>query len=144
VTDRDRLDGEDDPLDDDELAGEAPVHVQITGLSLYTHHGVDDAERAVGQRLLIDVAFDIEECDATVTDRLEDTVDYADVTQEVALAAQGRSYRTLERLCAALADRMLDRYPADAVYVRVTKPEPPLPLPVEDVSVEMTRERDED
>ena len=46
-------------------------------------------------------------CDATVTDRVEDTVDYAEVCQPVALVAQQRSYKTLERLCTAIADRLL-------------------------------------
>ena len=40
-----------------------------------------------------------------VTDRIEDTVDYAEVCEQVALAAQERSYQTLERLCGAIADR---------------------------------------
>ncbi|MEA2348288.1 MAG: 7,8-dihydroneopterin aldolase/epimerase/oxygenase [Thermoleophilaceae bacterium] len=135
---------EEEPLDDDdELRSDAPVHIEVTGLSLYTHHGVEAAEREVGQRIVIDLGFDVDECDATVTDRVEDTVDYAEVCQAVALVAQERSYRTLERLCTAIADRMLDRFSADAVYVRVTKPEPPIPLPVEEVSVELTRERDD-
>ena len=42
-----------------------------------------------------------------VTDRVEDTVDYGEVCEQVALAAQERSYRTLERLCAAVADRLI-------------------------------------
>ena len=36
-----------------------------------------------------------------VTDRLEDTIDYAAVADIVALVATERSYRTLERLCTA-------------------------------------------
>ena len=126
--------GEDEP--DDDLS-EPSVRVEITGLSLYTHHGVEEAERSVGQRLLFDLSFELGECDATVTDRVEDTVDYADVCQQVALAAQERSYKTLERLCSAVADRMIDRYGAEAVTVRASKPEPPIALPVEEVSVEV-------
>ena len=129
-----------EPDDDDELA-EPSVRVEITGLSLYTHHGVEEAERTVGQRLVFDLSFELGECDATVTDRVEDTVDYADVCQEVALAAQERSYKTLERLCSAVADRMIDRYGADAVTVRAAKPEPPIALPVEEVAVEVWKER---
>ena len=129
----------DDEDDDDELA-EPAVTIEITGLSLYTHHGVEAAEREVGQRLIFDLSFEVGECDATVTDRVEDTVDYADVCQQVALAAQERSYKTLERLCSAVADRMIDRYGAEAVTVRATKPEPPIPLPVEEVSVEIWKE----
>ena len=139
--DPDEPDHDDDGLDDDDDASEPLVTIEIVGLSLYTHHGVEAAEREVGQRLVFDLSFDLSDCDATVTDRVEDTIDYAEVCQQVALAAQERSYKTLERLCSAVADRMMDRYNADAVTVRATKPEPPIPLPVEEVTVEVWKER---
>jgi 7,8-dihydroneopterin aldolase/epimerase/oxygenase len=138
---RDDLEPDDDLDDDDDDGSEPLVTIEIVGLSLYTHHGVDAAEREVGQRLVFDLSFDLSDCDATVTDRVEDTIDYAEVCQQVALAAQERSYKTLERLCSAIADRMMDRYNADAVTVRATKPEPPIPLPVEEVTVEVWKER---
>jgi dihydroneopterin aldolase len=125
---------------EDEEAPEPAVTVEIVGLSLYTHHGVGEAEREVGQRLVFDVQFELGECDATVTDRVEDTVDYADACQQVWLVAQERSYSTLERLASAVADRMIERYGAESVTVRATKPEPPIPLPVEEVSVEVWKE----
>lgn len=132
----------DDRLEDDEddEASEPAVTIEITGLSLYTHHGVEEAERKVGQRLIFDLSFEVGDCDATVTDRVEDTIDYADVCQQVALAAQERSYKTLERLCSAVADRMIERYGAESITVRATKPEPPIPLPVEEVSVEIWKD----
>jgi dihydroneopterin aldolase len=137
-------DGED--LDDDarepgerEEAAEA-VTVEITGLSLYTHHGVSEAEREVGQRLVLDLRLDVGETDATVTDAIEDTVDYAEVCQLVALIAQQRSHKTLERLCSTIANRLLADYDLEGVWVKATKPEPPIPLSVDEVSVEVWRE----
>jgi 7,8-dihydroneopterin aldolase/epimerase/oxygenase len=127
-------------LDDEDGPEEPSVTIEITGLSLYTRHGVSEAERELGQRLVFDVAFELDDCDATVTDRVEDTIDYADVCEQVALAAQERSYRTLERLCAAVAERLAQRYGAESVRVKAAKPEPPIPLPVEEVSVEVWRE----
>jgi 7,8-dihydroneopterin aldolase/epimerase/oxygenase len=129
-----------DEDEDDDEALEPTVTIEVTGLSLYTHHGVEAAEREVGQRLIFDLSFEVGECDATVTDRVEDTIDYGDVCQQVALAAQERSYKTLERLCSHVADRMIERYGAEAVTVRATKPEPPIPLPVDEVSVEVWKE----
>ena len=134
----------DEHEDDDGDTAEPSVRVEITGLSLYTHHGVEEAEREVGQRLIFDLQFDLGECDATVTDRVEDTVDYAEVCQTVALVAQQRSYRTLERLCSAIADRLLADFGAESVWVKAAKPEPPIPLPVEEVSVEVWREREDE
>lgn len=135
------LEEDDDELDEDDATSGSPaVTIEITGLSLYTRHGVSEAERELGQRLVFDIAFELDECDATVTDRVEDTVDYGDVCEQVALAAQERSYRTLERLCSAVADRLMDRYGVESVRVKAAKPEPPIPLPVEEVAVEVWKE----
>ncbi len=146
MDERDPLEPDDELEDDDELddhgegGSEPSLTVEVAGLSLFTRHGVTAAERELGQRLVIDLSLELTDCDAMVTDRVEDTVDYADACEQVALAAQERSYKTLERLCAAIADRLLDRYGAESVRVKVTKPEPPIPLPVEEVSVELWRE----
>ena len=132
---------EESPLGDgdDDLA-DPVVTIEIRGLSLYTHHGVGSAEREVGQRLVFDLSFDVGDCDATVTDEVEDTIDYADVCQQVALAASERSFRTLEALCSYIADWLIARYDASAVSVRAAKPEPPIPLPVDEVAVEVWKE----
>ncbi|HEY4894721.1 MAG TPA: dihydroneopterin aldolase [Solirubrobacteraceae bacterium] len=144
------MDGEErdddaEELDDDasemEGAGES-VTIEISGLSLYTHHGVSEAEREVGQRLVLDLRLDVGETDATVTDSIDDTVDYAEVCQLVALIAQQRSHRTLERLCSTIADRLLSDYELEGVWVKAAKPEPPIALSVDEVSVEVWREAD--
>jgi dihydroneopterin aldolase len=126
--------------DNDEEGSEPEVTIEISGLSLFTHVGVTAAEREVGQRLLLDVRLDVRGSDATITDRLEDTVDYGEVCDTANLVAQQRSYRTLERLCTAIADRLIDRYDVHAVWVKAAKPEPPLPFMVSEVSVEVWRE----
>jgi dihydroneopterin aldolase len=139
--DDDELDDlEGDYDDEDEEAAQTEVTIEVTGLSLYTHHGASAAEREIGQRLVLDLRLEVGDCDATVTDMVEDTVDYSNVCQTVALVAQQRSYRTLERLCSAIADRLLSDFEAEEVWVKATKPEPPIPLPVEGVSVEVWRQ----
>ena len=117
------------------------VEVELRGLSIYTHHGVTDAEREVGQRLEFDVSFDVPDCDAVLTDRLEDTVDYAEACDIVALAATERNYKTLERLCQVVGQRLIERFRCEHVRVRAAKPEPPLPLAMQEVAVEVTHER---
>lgn len=125
---------------------ESRVEVDLRGISIYTHHGVSDAEQEVGQRLEFDLSFDVPDCDAVLTDRIEDTVDYSDVCDIVALAATERSYRTLERLAQVVGERLIERYGCQSVRVRAAKPEPPLPLSIQEVAVEVTQERagDED
>jgi 7,8-dihydroneopterin aldolase/epimerase/oxygenase len=139
--DEDELEDEDEDVEREESL--ESVTIEISGLSLYTHHGVSEAEREVGQRLVLDLRLEAGEVDATVTDRIEDTIDYAEVCQLVALVAQQRSHRTLERLCSTIAERLLDDYELEGVWVKATKPEPPIPLSVDEVSVEVWRETEE-
>jgi 7,8-dihydroneopterin aldolase/epimerase/oxygenase len=120
---------------------DSTVEVELRGLSIYTHHGVTDAEQEVGQRLELDVSFDVPDCDAVLTDRIEDTIDYSEVCDIVALAATERSYRTLERLAHVIGERLAERFGCEHVRVRAAKPEPPLPLSIEEVAVEVVHER---
>ncbi|MGI8462021.1 MAG: dihydroneopterin aldolase [Solirubrobacterales bacterium] len=115
------------------------VEVELRGLSIFTHHGVTEAEREIGQRLVIDISFDVPDCDALLTDRIDDTVDYGDVADIVSLAATERSYKTLERLGHVICERLGERFGCESVTVRAAKPEPPLPLAIEEVAVEVTR-----
>lgn len=140
LEDDEELEEEEDEDEEDEGHPEPEVTIEVSGLSLYTHMGVSAAEREVGQRLLVDLRLDIGECDATVTDRVEDTVDYGQVCELVYLVSQQREYRTLERFCAAVADRLIERYELQSVWVKAAKPEPPIALQVGEVSVEVWRE----
>ncbi len=127
-----------------EGGSETSVEVELRGLSIYTHHGATDAEQEVGQRLEFDLTLDVPDCDAVLTDRLDDTVDYAEVCDIVLLAATERSYRTLERLCNVVAERLIERFGCETVTVRAAKPEPPLPMAVEEAAVEVVHEREPD
>jgi dihydroneopterin aldolase len=128
-------------MDEHDAGGQSSAEIEIRGLSIYTHHGVTDAEQEVGQRLEFDLTFDVPDCDAVITDRVEDTVDYSEVCDIVALAATEKSYRTLERLCQVVADRLMERFDCESVQVRAAKPEPPVPYPVQEAGVEVTLER---
>jgi dihydroneopterin aldolase len=139
IDDAEELEGDSDELDS-HAGMQTVVTIEISGLSLFTHIGVSAAEREVGQRLLFDIRIDVGESDATETDRIEDTIDYGEVCQLVALVAQQRNYKTLERLCTVVADRIIEDFGAEAVWVKAAKPEPPIPLPLEEVSVEVWRE----
>ena len=100
---------------------------------------MSEAEREVGQRLVFDISFELDDCDATVTDRIEDTINYGEVCEQVALAAQDAPTRPSSG-SARCRDRLIDRFGAWTVRVKATKPEPPIPLPVDEVSVEVWKE----
>ncbi len=54
----DELEDDEDYDDDERAAPQTEVTIEVTGLSLYTHHGVSAAEREVGQRLVLDLRLE--------------------------------------------------------------------------------------
>ena len=114
------------------------VKIRIDGMSVHTHHGVTEAEREVGQRMVFDLELVVPDCGATSSDRVEDTVDYGELSGLVAELATAESRLTLERLVDLIGREVLDRYPVSRVTVRATKPEPPVPFTMDGASVELT------
>lgn len=114
--------------------------IRIDGLTLYTHHGVGEAEREVGQRMIFDLEVKVSDCQATDSDDVSQTVDYGELVELVAAVATRGSYRTLERLVTVIAEAALERFPStDEIKVRATKPVPPIPFTVDGASVEIIR-----
>ena len=114
------------------------VTIRIDGMSVHTHHGVTEAEREIGQRMVFDLELVVPDCGATSTDRVEDTVDYGELSGLVAELATAESRLTLERLVDLIGRQVLDRHPVSRVTIRATKPEPPVPFTMDGASVELT------
>lgn len=117
---------------------EEDVRIEVCGLAARGPHGVSEAEREVGCRILAEVALTLRS-GAVESDRLDDTVDYAAVAGVVGEIIRERSCRTLERLAALIADALEERFAARDVEVRVAKPEPPMAEPVGEVAVALRR-----
>lgn len=115
--------------------------IELVGLELYGYHGVNEDERRDGQPFVFDVALEVP--DGTgAADRIEDTIDYRKVAALVREVSDGRAYKLLEALAAALADAMLERFPpAHAVRVRVSKPHVKLDPPGDASAVTIERRR---
>jgi dihydroneopterin aldolase len=115
------------------------VKVELCKLELHGRHGLLEREQTEGQRFLFDIELEVG--DAAVSDRIEDAVDYRDVAAAVREVSDGRRYHLLEALAAAVADALLERFPVDAVRVRVAKPDVQLDPPVAESAVTAERTR---
>ena len=98
------------------------VTVELYGLELHGHHGVEEEERARGQRFLFDLWLDVPQA-AARSDRIEDAVDYREVLDTVRAVSDAHRYALLEALAAAVADALVERFPISRVRVRVRKPD---------------------
>jgi dihydroneopterin aldolase len=118
-----------------------PLVIEVRGLLVHAHHGVHDFEREQGQRFLLDLALVPRSALACETDRLADAVSYGDAARLAVDIATRTRFDLIERLAAHVADGLLARLPLERATVTVHKPDAPLGLAVEDVSVTVTRVR---
>jgi dihydroneopterin aldolase len=115
------------------------VTVELYGLEIEGRHGVGEEERAQPQPFVYDLWLEVD--DAATGDRLEDTVDYRDVVRCVRELSDSREFQLLEAMAAAVADRLVERFPVDGVRVRVRKPAVRLEAPVEWTAATVERRR---
>ena len=97
--------------------------ISVRDIRAFGHHGVTNRERTNGQVFEADVALLLDLSEASRTDSLADTVDYAEVCLRVGRIIGGEPCRLLERVAGRVADALLSAYPqVERVVVRVRKP----------------------
>jgi dihydroneopterin aldolase len=114
--------------------------IELAGLELHGHHGVNPEERRDGQLFVFDVWLEVPDGTGS-SDRIEDTIDYREVAVLVREISDGRRFQLLEVLASTLAEALLARFPVDAARVRVRKPEVRLDPPVDYSAVTAERRR---
>jgi dihydroneopterin aldolase len=96
------------------------ITIHVEDLRLFGRHGVHPHEKENGQEFVYDVELDVGE--RGTTDRIEDAVDYREVTRVVQEVNDARSYDLLEALATALVDALDERFAPVRARVRITKP----------------------
>jgi 7,8-dihydroneopterin aldolase/epimerase/oxygenase len=95
--------------------------ISIVDLEVFYSVGVTDEERAQPQRILITVDLDYDFSSASVSDRLEKTINYFDVSQELLKFGEARSWKLLEKLAANAADMILHKFRPETVTIEIKK-----------------------
>ena len=95
--------------------------ITIVDLEVFYCVGITDEERATPQRLLLTVDMTLDFSSASVSDRIERTINYQTVADELLKFGEGRSWKLLERLVANIAERIVAEYKPQAVMVEVKK-----------------------
>lgn len=115
----------------------------VAGLVVHAYHGVGDDEGRIGQQFLIDLALDVDLSRAAHSDRLADTISYADIIDVASEAFRNRRYRLVEAAAGAVADALFSAFPRIAsLRVTVHKPHAPIAAVFADVGITLERTRD--
>ena len=103
------------------LMQKRPDQIIISQLGISTFIGATDEERRKPQRLRVSVTMEPISSFSTMADRLENTVDYAEISNAIkSLAATGQRL-LIETLAEEIATMLLGGHPLVAVEVELRK-----------------------
>ncbi|MBK5238697.1 MAG: dihydroneopterin aldolase [Actinomycetales bacterium] len=125
------------------MNGEYPNadRITLTGLRIQGHHGVFDFERENGQVFVVDVTAWLDLSAASSADDLARTVNYGELAEEVTDAVATSPVDLIETVAERVANVVLAHEVVTLTEVTVHKPQAPISVPFDDVSVTIVRRR---
>ena len=115
--------------------------IQVNNIKLYANHGCLNEEALIGSWYRVDIEVNVDLTKSSISDDLEDTVDYVQLNHIVKEEMVIRS-----KLLEEVANRILDRFFLElkmikSATVSVAKLNPPIGGNVQEVVIILTKER---
>jgi len=116
--------------------------ILLTGIHGFGFHGLLEHERANGQDFYVDVVLNCDLLAVSKSDSIDETVNYAEITDLVVSEITTNPVSLIEKLAGRIAERILHSYSrVHSVSVTVHKPQAPVSASVKDIAVQITRTR---
>lgn len=116
--------------------------IEINDLIIFANHGVLPEEKAMGQKFALSLRLYMDMAHAAKTDDINTSVNYADVCSFVTDFTKKNRSKLIEAAADNIAVALLLRYPSvKRIEVILKKPWAPIGLPLEGVSVSISRSR---
>ena len=116
--------------------------INIKKLRVYAKHGVFNEEKTNDQLFVVSASLYTELRDAGKTDDLCKTLDYGEICNVIKSFTTGNTFDLIETIAERLAEKLLIENPSiKKVWIEVEKPDAPLQMDLETVSVEIERSR---
>lgn len=96
--------------------------VFIRALRADTVIGVYDWERRVRQTVVLDIELAADNRRAAASDRIEDALDYAAISERVLSYIEASEFQLIETLAERVAGLILDEFPVPWLRLRLAKP----------------------
>ena len=115
--------------------------IEIRGFEMVLLCGVLPEEKVRRQPFRFDLNLEVDLGPPSMTDQLDDTVNYGVVIEQLASTLPAERFDLLERLAGRTAEIVLQNNLVNAVEVTVHKLRPPVPQQVSSTGVTIRRER---
>ena len=114
--------------------------IKIQNLEVFGHHGVFSEETRLGQKFLVNAVLYTDVRGAGRSDDLHQSIHYGDVCHYMTNFMQEHTYKLIESAAEHMAEAMLlDISRLEKIDLEIKKPWAPIGLPIETVSVEISR-----
>ena len=114
--------------------------IRVTGIKAFGYHGVLPHEATEGQEFIVDLLITLDLRAVSLSDDLQETINYADLAQIAYDNIVGERVQLIERLAGRIAEEISSAYSQiTSVSVTVHKPHAPVTVDFEDISVTITR-----
>jgi dihydroneopterin aldolase len=114
--------------------------IRVTGIKAFGYHGVLPHEATEGQEFIVDLLITLDLRAVSLSDDLNETINYADLAQIAHDNIVGERVQLIERLAGRIAEEISSAYSQiTSVSVTVHKPHAPVTVDFEDISVTITR-----
>lgn len=117
-------------------------YIEIKNLEIYANHGVLTEEKKLGQKFYIDAKLYVDVLGAATTDNVENSVNYAEVTEVIKKVFKSKSANLIETAAQSLAGILLAKFTnIDKIELTVKKPSAPVDAHFDYMAVNITRSR---
>ena len=114
--------------------------IRVTGIKAFGYHGVLPHEATDGQEFIVDLLITLDLRAVSLSDDLNETINYADLAQIAHDNIVGERVQLIERLAGRIAEEISSAYSQiTSVSVTVHKPHAPVTVDFEDISVTITK-----
>ena len=114
--------------------------IRIKDLEIFANHGVFPEENILGQKFLVSAVLYVDMRKAGMTDQLEYSVHYGEVSHFIKKYMMEHTCKLLESIAEQLAAQILLEFPlVKKIDLEIKKPWAPIGLPLDTVSVEISR-----
>ena len=116
--------------------------IRLTGIRATGKHGVLDFEHERAQTFVVDATLFLDLAAAGRSDDLNDTVDYGAIAKGIVAIIEGEHVDLIEKLANRIVGMILGFPAVCRTQVTVHKPNAPITVPFDDVSVTVERSRE--
>ena len=113
--------------------------IKINEIQLFGYHGLYQEEKENGQNFIISLLIDIDYKDKS--DKIENTLDYADIIDKVKNIFSEKRYNLIESLAAEISENLMTNQKIKSLDISIKKESPPIDAKLNSVEVNLRKTR---